>query len=156
MNRHLASALSLALATGSLWLSGCASVPEGTTRQVERATRFTPPPDHALLYVYREFNFHQMTVVTELSLDGRRFGSIAPKTYLCAAVKPGSHALEAQSFFGDAPQKFSAEAGQLYFFRVAAKPEEWKLDPVSEPEAREQIAEFTLSGDNAYEAGRRE
>jgi hypothetical protein len=107
----------------------------------------------AFVYVLRPFSFDRMTILAELSLDGRRFGSLSGKTFLCAAVKPGPHELKAVAFFGDAPERFEAEVGRNYFFQVSPKAERWTLESLAESEARKKIARYRLSGDNAFEAG---
>jgi len=139
-----------------LLLAGCASVPDAPASVQQRASSFKPPPGRAFVYVFRPFALERLTVTTELSLDQRNFGTLSPKTFLCAAVKPGSHELKTLSFFGDTAQRFQAEAGGLYFFQVKPKPDGWALEPVSEAEGRERVAKYRLSGDNAFEAGERQ
>jgi hypothetical protein len=153
MKWHLNSSCFRMLPALGLLLVGCASAPDAPAPQRQRAASFSPPPGMAFVYVIRAFSLDRMTVMTELTLDQRRFGTLSNKTFLCAAVKPGNHELKTLSFFGDTALRFTAEAGRLYFFETKPEPDHWALEPVLEPEAREKIARYRLSGDNAFEAG---
>jgi hypothetical protein len=143
------------LAALAFALIGCTSVPDAPAHLQQRALSFQPPAGAAFVYVFRPLALERMTVATELSLDRRTFGTLSTKTFLCAAVKPGSHELKTLAFFGDTAQRFEAQPGQLYFFRVDPTPDGWALEPVSPAEGRERVAKYRLSGDNAFEAGAR-
>ena len=139
-----------------LLLAGCASVPDAPVSQQVRAASFRPPPGKAFVYVFRPSRLAQPGTLAELTLDARRFGTLSPKTYLCAAVKPGRHELKVITFFETVPWSFEAEADGLYFFQVAPKKDRWILNPVPEMAAREELAKCRLSGNNTFEAGERE
>ena len=139
-----------------LLLAGCASVPDAPAAQQARAAGFRPPPGKAFVYVFRPSRLAQAGTLSELTLDARKFGTLSPKTYLCAAVKPGPHELKVIAFFETVSRSFDAEADRLYFFQVAPKKDRWILTPVPETAAREELAKCRLSGNNTFEAGDRE
>lgn len=138
-----------------LLLAGCASVPDAPASQQVRAAGFRPPPGQAFVYVFRPSRIAQAGTLAELTLDARKFGTLSPKTYLCAAVKPGRHELKVITFFEVVPQSFDAEADGLHFFQVAPKKDRWTLTAVPEAAAREELAKCRLSGNNTFEAGER-
>jgi hypothetical protein len=156
MNRKRFQIGLLAGLGSALLLAGCASVPDAPAAQQARAAGFRPPPGKALVYVFRPSRLAQAGTLAELTLDARRFGTLSPKTYLCAAVKPGGHELKVTTFFETVPQSFDAEADRLYFFQVAPKKDRWRLTAVPETVAREELANSRLSGNNTFEAGERE
>jgi hypothetical protein len=132
-----------------LQITGCASVPEGSSTMKQQALSFTPPPEKAGVYVIRPYNYVGSGVLFEITLDHQEFGSLATKSYLFAVVPPGKHVLRMPNVVSeDTP--FTAEAGKNYFFTFKTL---WgvRIDPISEADGQAYVRRYKLSGDNMFE-----
>jgi hypothetical protein len=142
--------------TALLVTVGCEVVPDAPEAQQNRARSFNPPPGKAFVYVLRPARLERAGTPVEMELNTRKFGAVSPKTYLCVAIPPGRHELKVVSFLQPVSQSFAAEAGELLFFEVAPKRDEWSLKPIAESKAREKMTKYRLSGHNTFEAGERD
>lgn len=112
MYRNVIAGLVL-LAT--LVVSGCASVPMGSSEEDLALKQFPlPPEDKAGLYVYRD-SFMGKALKKSVSLDGQLLGETANGVYFYEVVEPGEHSLSTESEFGDNSIAFEADAGENYF-----------------------------------------
>ena len=133
--------------------TGCASVPKASTELQEKGRSFSPDPGKAVVYVYRPYNYFGSASVCDVSLDQRDFGRLGLNTYLFGDVDPGPHAIRSRSEMGGGPgvpQKFDAEAGKIYFFRVDPGLTQFGIKHVNEKEGRDCVSQCELSGDNVF------
>ena len=84
----------------------------------------TPPPDKALLYVYRPAIFIGNAVIMQIHIDGNLIGHLAEKTFLTALLEPGKHRL----YDNEGPPsiydlRFNVSAGNKYYITVSAHSE---------------------------------
>ncbi|WP_110686348.1 DUF2846 domain-containing protein [Salinicola aestuarinus] len=103
------------LIAATLLVSGCASVPMGSSEEDRALKQFPVPPDNqAGLYVYRD-SFMGKALKKTLTLDGRPLGKTANGVYFYETIAPGEHELATESEFSDNAIRFSANAGKNYF-----------------------------------------
>ncbi|OLO04629.1 DUF2846 domain-containing protein [Salinicola socius] len=104
-----------ALITTTLLISGCASVPMGSSDEDLALKQFpTPPEGDAGLYVYRD-SFMGKALKKSVTLDGQLIGETANGVYFYELVEPGEHSLSTESEFSDNKLVFTARAGENYF-----------------------------------------
>ena len=96
-----------------LLLSGCASVPMASMELDAKAKEFTPPPNRASLYIYRNENFGAAVPLT-VSVNGKVLGRTAAKTYFRLNLAPGEYEVESHA---ENVSKLSlrTEGGKNYF-----------------------------------------
>ncbi|MCK2041317.1 DUF2846 domain-containing protein [Chromohalobacter sp. TMW 2.2308] len=103
------------LLLATLVVSGCASVPMGSSDEDQALKQFpTPPQGMAGLYVYRD-SFMGKALKKSVSLDGQLLGETANGVYFYEVVEPGEHSLSTESEFSDNAIDFMADAGENYF-----------------------------------------
>jgi hypothetical protein len=102
-----------ALATWTIFLGGCASVPMADPAQDAALKTFTAKPGKSAIYVYRNETFGAAIKMTVL-LDGKLMGDTASKTYLYAEVDPGKHQLISKTE-NDSVLDLDTVAGQVYY-----------------------------------------
>ena len=129
-----------------LLLTGCASVPMAPLDLDTKAKEFSPPPNKASLYIYRNEIFGAAIPIT-VSVNGKTMGRTGPQTYFQLNIIPGkytveSHAENVSSF------SLSVEAGKNYFVWQEVKMGMFfagsKLQQVDETTGRAGVMESQL------------
>ncbi|MBU1056381.1 MAG: caspase family protein [Proteobacteria bacterium] len=73
-------------------INACASVPLAPPEADTQIKNMPPPPDEALLYVYRDYQFAGCAVMFNIYIDENRVdGSLGVNNYLVVALDPGEH-----------------------------------------------------------------
>jgi hypothetical protein len=105
-------ALSALLAVVLLF-EGCAFVPPGDPDVDARLKTFTPKPDKALIYVFRNETV-PVPVRMKVLIDGKLVGETGPQTYIYAEVDSGNHRLSTDDTEGSGIV-FTAVRGRIYY-----------------------------------------
>lgn len=104
-------------------LSACASVPLAPPETDLKAKTMSPPPDKALVYLYRNEIMGSAIKMT-VNLDGRYAGQTASKTYFMWLLDPGKHDLT--SVTEDTSNlSIDAKAGETYYVWQEVKMGMW-------------------------------
>lgn len=143
-------------------ITGCRSVPEGSPALKQQALTFAPPSGMAGVYAIRRPGLGS-AILFDVALDYQDWGSLATSSYLFGFVAPGDHILSAPRAGGrrtppGAGIHFTAEAGRDYYFRITAGSTFGSVPDIirlSESEGQANVRNFTLSGDNRFEAGKK-
>lgn len=144
MKRSIAKALPILIALGIL--TACATVPVAPTEAERRIRGMTPPPDRALLHVYRDNLFIGSAVLYDLYIDGRRIeGRLAVNTFVAVALSPGEHrfsyvpthlpAAEVPAWLADKYLPITVGAGRKYYLRISAAETPGEQEMVDTPPA---------------------
>jgi len=96
-----------------LVLSGCASVPMAGKDADQQAKLFTPLPNLATVYIYRNENFGGAIKMPVL-IDGVSVGDTGPKTYIRKTLPAGPHVITSKTE-NDPAINVDMHAGQTYF-----------------------------------------
>lgn len=94
-------------------LSGCASAPMAPIDQDTKAKDFSPAPNKASLYIYRNEIFGAAIPMT-VSVNGKTLGQTAAHTYFRLNLIPGKYNVESHSANTSA-LSLTTEAGKNYF-----------------------------------------
>lgn len=106
-----------------LLLSGCASVPMASLDQDTKAKDFSPIPNKASLYIYRNESFGAAIPMT-VSVNGKALGQTAAQTYFRLNLTPGKYAVESHAEnVSNLP--LTTEAGKNYFVWQEVKMGMW-------------------------------
>ena len=135
-------------------ITGCASVPEGSTALTHQALSFTPPPGKAGVYVVRTYDCWESGTLYDVSLDYQEFGRLGMGSYLFGVVAPGVHSLRNTTpGFGGKSNivTFVAEAGKNYFFATELGWVSFQLNQLSEADGQTYVRQRKLSGDNRFD-----
>lgn len=103
--------------------TACATVPLAQQELDIRAKKMTPPPNKALLCVYRNAIFVGSAVAMDIYIDGNSVGQRAEKTYLVVVLKPGKHKLSQyrdKSIRATNYHPLHVKAGNKYYISVSA------------------------------------
>lgn len=118
--RNFVAALSAILV---LLLSGCASVPMAPLDQDTKAKDFSPIPNKASLYIYRNESFGAAIPMT-VSVNGKALGQTAAQTYFRLNLTPGKYNVESHAEnVSNLP--LATEAGKNYFVWQEVKMGMW-------------------------------
>jgi PBP1b-binding outer membrane lipoprotein LpoB len=143
MFRKLLAATVLA---GVLVMSGCASVPMASKSADAQAKQFTPVPDKATVYIYRNEVFGS-AIKMPLLIDNMSVGDTASKTYVAKELPPGSHTITSKTE-KDSSVTIDMVAGQLYYVWQEVKMGMFAagsaLHVVDEKKGRAGVQESTL------------
>lgn len=104
-------------------LTGCASVPMASLDQDAKAKDFTPRPDKATLFIYRNETFGAAIPIT-VSVNERTIGQTASKTYFRFNVNPGRYKIKAHAE-NVAELSVDAIAGRNYYIWQEMKMGMW-------------------------------
>jgi len=96
-----------------LQLTGCASVPMAPIDQDTKAKEFSPAPNKASLYIYRNESFGA-AISFKVSVNGKALGQTAAKTYFRLNVMPGIYSIESHAE-NVSTLPLTLEAGKNYF-----------------------------------------
>ncbi len=133
----------------ALTMVGCASVPMGDAKKDAELKSFTPKPDVAGLYIYRNESFGA-AIRMDVEVDGKPVGQTAAKTYFYKEVTPGKHTVTSKSENSDSIE-VDAVAGKLYFIWQEVKMgllyARTKLSLVSEDEGKKGVQESQLAAE---------
>lgn len=131
----------------TLSLVGCASVPMGDSKKDAELKSFTPKPDVAGLYIYRNESIGG-AIRMDVEIDGKPIGQTAAKTYLYKEVAPGKHTITSKSENTDSIE-VDTVAGKIYYIWQEVKMgllyARTKLSLVSEAEGRKGVQESQLA-----------
>lgn len=149
--RKFAVAFSAALV---LLLSGCASVPMAPLDQDTKAKDFSPIPNKASLYIYRNENFGAAIPMT-VSVNGRALGQTAAKTYFRLNLAPGKYSVESHAE-NVSNLALAIEAGKNYFVWQEVKMGMWMaralLQQTDESAGRAGVMESKLIASSILES----
>lgn len=139
----------LLVAVLAVWMTSCASVPEGTPAMKADALRFAPPLGQAGVYAIRPYRMTGAALLFPVILDDQPFGFLETSSYNFGVVPVGGHILKVLGGDGKGV-RFTAEAGRNYFFMV--KPGWFALEilPISESSGQKYIRRFKLVGDRRF------
>lgn len=130
---------------------GC-SVPLASPELIQQAESFSPPQGKSNLYVIRPYRYTASAARFDVSLDFSGIGSVSTSSYLYAPIDPGDHFLGAQVGMGTSGRhKFTAVAGNNYFFEVTPGFLDIDIDQMSEEDGRESVLNKKASGENIYD-----
>lgn len=137
----------LVLATVTLSLIGCASVPLGDVQKDTAAKQFSTNPDKAGVYIYRNETFGA-AIKMDVAVDNTPIGQTASKTYFYTEVEPGKHTVTSTSENTDTLE-FDTVAGKLYFIwqevKMGALYARTKLHLVGDAEGQKGVLESKLA-----------
>ena len=106
-----------------LLLSGCASVPMASMDQDTKAKDFSPAPNKASMYIYRNERFGAAIPMT-VSVNGKALGQTAAQTYFRLNLTPGKYNVESHAEnVSNLP--LTTEAGKNYFVWQEVKMGMW-------------------------------
>lgn len=117
---------SLAVAFSAIFvllLSGCASVPMAPLDHDAKAKDFSPIPDKASLYIYRNESFGAAIPMT-VSVNGKALGQTAAQTYFRLNLTPGKYNVESHAE-NVSSLPITMEAGKNYFVWQEVKMGMW-------------------------------
>ncbi|OZB58657.1 MAG: hypothetical protein B7X39_16280 [Lysobacterales bacterium 14-68-21] len=97
----------------ALMMSGCASVPMASTSADAQAKAFTPVPDKAVLYIYRNETMGA-AIKMPLLVDGVSVGDTAAHTYVRKELSPGQHTITSKTE-KDSTLTIDMLAGRIYY-----------------------------------------
>ena len=129
-----------------LLLTGCASVPMAPLDQDTKAKDFSPAPNKASLYIYRNESMGAAIPMT-VSVNGKALGQTAAQTYFRLNIMPGKYSVESHA---ENVSSFSlpVEAGKNYFVWQEVKMGMWMarslLQQVDEATGRAGVTESKL------------
>lgn len=106
-----------------LLLSGCASVPMASLDQDTKAKDFSPVPNKASLYIYRNESFGAAMPMT-VSVNGKVLGQTAAQTYFRLNLTPGKYNVESHAE-NVSTLPLTTEAGKNYFVWQEVKMGMW-------------------------------
>ena len=118
--KYLAAIISAILV---LTLSGCASVPMAPLDQDTKAKDFSPIPNKASLYIYRDESFGAAIPMT-VSVNGKALGQTAAHTYFRLNLTPGKYSVESHAE-NVSNLSLTTEAGKNYFVWQEVKMGMW-------------------------------
>jgi hypothetical protein len=104
-----------AIALAVVLVAGCAPLPMADAGSAAQAKTFTPSPDRANVYVYRN-QYLGAAVRMAITADGKEIGITRGKTYLLLPLEPGQHTIVSQGQ-ASLPLKLVVAAGKNYFVR---------------------------------------
>ncbi len=129
-----------------LLLSGCASVPMAPMDQDIKAKDFSPAPNKASLYIYRNESFGAAIPMT-VSVNGKALGQTAAQTYFRLNIIPGKYSVESHAE-NVSSLSLTTEAGKNYFVWQEVKMGMWMarslLQQTDEPTGRAGVIESKL------------
>jgi hypothetical protein len=129
-----------------LLLQGCASVPMAAMEEDANAKMFSPLPDKASIYIYRNEVFGAAIPLTVL-VNGKKLGQTASKTYFKIDVLPGEYEIESVSE-NTSTLKLISEAAKNYFVWQEVKMGMWMarslLQQVDDEKGRAGVTESKL------------
>lgn len=134
--------------TGAMILlfTGCASVPMAPMEQDTKAKEFSPAPNKASLYIYRNESFGG-AVPMSVMVNGKTLGQTAAQTYFHLNVIPGKYSVESHAE-NVSNLSLSVEAGKNYFVWQEVKWGMWYarslLQQVDENTGRAGVTESKL------------
>ena len=103
--------------------AGCATVPMAQKKKDTAAKTFSPKPEKAQIYVYRNETFGS-AITMVVSLDGKVMGRTGPKTFFWWEVEPGIHTIASHT--ENVPElPIKTEPGELYFIWQEVKMGWW-------------------------------
>lgn len=149
--RNFAAAFSAVLV---LLLSGCASVPMAPLDQDSKAKDFSPIPNKASLYIYRNESFGAAIPMT-VSLNGKALGQTAAQTYFRLNLTPGKYNVESHAE-NVSNLSLTTEAGKNYFVWQEVKMGMWMarslLQQTDETTGRAGVMESKLIASTVSES----
>lgn len=149
--RNFAAALSAVLV---LLLSGCASVPMAPLEQDAKAKDFSPIPNKASLYIYRNESFGAAIPMT-VSVNGKALGQTAAQTYFRLNLPPGKYNVESHAE-NVSSLSLTTEAGKNYFVWQEVKMGMWMarslLQQTDESTGRAGVMESRLIASSISES----
>lgn len=98
---------------GVLTLAACATASPVISKLDASLKKFTPVPEVAALYIYRNESLRSAVPVA-VEIDGKPFGSTAAKTYLYIELEPGKHTVTSKAENTDMLE-INMEGGELYY-----------------------------------------
>jgi Protein of unknown function (DUF2846) len=108
--------------------AGCATVPMAEKEKDTAVKTFTPKPEKAQIYVYRNEALGSALTMT-VSLDGKVIGRTGPKTFFWWEVEPGIHVIGSHTE-NVSELHIKTEAGKLYFVWQEVKMGWWSARSV--------------------------
>jgi len=129
-----------------LLLSGCASVPMAPMDQDSKAKDFSPIPNKASLYIYRNESLGGAIPMTAM-VNGKALGQTAAQTYFRLNLTPGKYSVESHAE-NVSNLSLTTEAGKNYFVWQEVKLGMWMarilLQQVDEITGRAGVMESKL------------
>lgn len=135
----------LGTALGFAILTGCASVPMGSTEADAQLKTFSAPPaDKSGLYIYRD-SFTGQALKKSLTVDGELIGETAKGVYFHRFLAPGKHVIGTESEFSDNTLTLVTEPGKNYYLRQYIKMGAFVggagLEQISEAQAQRDLTD---------------
>ena len=131
----------------TMTLVGCASVPMGDVKRDAELKSFTPKPDVASLFIYRNESFGA-AIKMDVEVDGKSVGQTAAKTYFYKEVAHGKHTVTSKSENTESID-VDTVAGKIYYIWQEVKMgllyARTKLTLVSEEEGKKGVLESQLA-----------
>lgn len=112
---------SLLVITGSLLLTGCASVGMAPKEDSAKAKQFAAPTaNNAGVYIYRN-SFVGKALKKDIWIDDKCLGESAPDVFFYTQLAGGKHKFSTESEFSPNDLELTLEAGKNYFLRQYIK-----------------------------------
>lgn len=133
----------LSTALGFAILTGCASVPMGSSEADAQLKTFAAPPaDKSGLYIYRD-SFVGQALKKSVTIDGQVIGETAKGVYFHRYLAPGKHEISTESEFSDNALTLVTEPGKNYYLRQYIKMGAFvggaNLEQISEEQAQRDL-----------------
>ena len=101
------------LSMGVLLLSGCATVPMASTEKDSTSKQFSPVPEKASLYIFRN-EVLGAAIPLSVFVNGKNLGQTASKTYFHLSLLPGEYSIDSTAE-NVCTLSLELEPGQNYF-----------------------------------------
>lgn len=150
---------SLALITGALLLSGCASVNMASEEESAKAKEFNAPSQgHAGVYVYRN-SFIGKHLKKDIWIDGKCIGESAPNVFFYTEVEGNkNHKVDTESEFSPNTLEIMFIAGKNYFIRQFIKIGFYAggagLEEIPEEQGKTDVADLEMAKPGACSSTR--
>jgi S1-C subfamily serine protease len=103
-----------------LIISGCATMPTAPLEVGIEAKSFTPNPQKAIIYIYRDERYWGAALSMSINLDNINIGETVGSSFYKVEVEAGLHKVESFSA-NKARLVLTVEAGKIYFVRQEVK-----------------------------------
>lgn len=127
----------------------CITVPLATPSSEATAKAFQPPvDDKAVIYIARPYT-HKRMQVSNVFVDGKLVGRLAPETFAAVKVTPGTHTIKVTGGTDESPEfSLLTSPGELYYLQYSIgqlfNRYSGKLKLVDEDRARQQLSDLRM------------
>lgn len=99
-------------------LNACSSIPLASDAKDQKAKKFEPISDRAVIYAFRQ-GIVNGAWPTDFIVDGKYVGQIRPGQFLALHLRPGKHVLTVRTD-SKAALSIDVSPGKLFFYELSA------------------------------------